>query len=144
MDDIDVARGSGKTKRRCELDATLPTEHVDAATRIELSGQINSATRDADGYSMSVGDRAVRQLHEHSLRATDTQGRTPMGNSLACQSLVINLLPTRAPRATTLRITKVEWNSRRADVGTAIVATTIGGVISFLASIVAIPGAGIG
>ena len=76
--------------------------------------------------------------------ASERQGLTAMGISLGCQSLVIILLATLAARATTFLITKVEWNSILAVVITVIVAATIGGVISFLASIIAIPVSGIG
>jgi membrane protease YdiL (CAAX protease family) len=73
----------------------------------------------------------------------ERQGLTAMGISLGCQSLVIILLATLAARATTFLITKVEWNSILAVVITVIVATSMGGVISFLASVIAIPVAGI-
>jgi membrane protease YdiL (CAAX protease family) len=76
--------------------------------------------------------------------ASERQGLTAMGISLGCQSLIILMLATLASRATTFLITKVEWNSILAVVVTVTVAATIGGVISFLASIVAIPVAGIG
>ena len=75
--------------------------------------------------------------------ASERQGLTAMGISLGCQSLVIILLATLAARATTFLTAKVEWNSILAVVVTVIVATTIGGLISFLASIIAIPVAGI-
>jgi hypothetical protein len=75
--------------------------------------------------------------------ASERQGLTAMGISLGCQSLVIILLATLAARATTFLITKVEWNSILAVVITVIVATSMGGVISFLASVIAIPVAGI-
>jgi hypothetical protein len=74
---------------------------------------------------------------------SETQGRTAMGISLACQSLVVILLGTLAVRATTFLITKAGWNSILAVVVTVLAATTIGGVISFLASVIAIPVAGI-
>ena len=76
--------------------------------------------------------------------ASERQGLTAMGISLGCQSLVIIVLATLAARATTFLTTKVEWNSILAVIITVLVAATIGGVISFLASIVAIPVAGIG
>ena len=75
--------------------------------------------------------------------ASERQGLTAMGIALGCQSLVIILLATLAARATTFLTTKVQWNSILAVVVTVIVAATIGGLISFLASIVAIPVAGI-
>ena len=76
--------------------------------------------------------------------ASERQGLTAMGISLGCQSLVIILLATLAARATTFLTTKVKWSSILAVVVTVLIAATIGGVISFLASIVAIPVAGIG
>ena len=75
--------------------------------------------------------------------ASERQGLTAMGLSLGCQSLVVILLGTLAARVTTFLITKVEWNSILAVVVTVLAATTIGGVISFLASVIAIPIAGI-
>jgi hypothetical protein len=75
--------------------------------------------------------------------ASERQGLTAMGLSLGCQSLVIILLATLAARVTTFLITKVEWNSILAVALTVMVAATIGGVISFLASVIAIPVAGI-
>ena len=75
--------------------------------------------------------------------ASERQGLTAMGIALGCQSLVIILLATLAARATRFLTTKVQWNSILAVVVTVIVAGTIGGLISFLASIVAIPVAGI-
>ena len=75
--------------------------------------------------------------------ASERQGLTAMGLSLGCQSLVVILLATLAARATTFLITKVEWNGVLAVVVTVFIAVTIGGVISFLASLIAIPVAGI-
>ena len=75
--------------------------------------------------------------------ASERQGLTAMGLSLGCQSLVVILLATLAARATTFLITKVEWNSILAVAVTVFAAATIGGVISFLASVIAIPIAGV-
>jgi membrane protease YdiL (CAAX protease family) len=75
--------------------------------------------------------------------ASERQGLTAMGISLGCQSIVVILLGTFAARATTWLITKVQWNSTLAVVITVIVATIIGGAVSFLASVLAIPVAGI-
>ncbi len=75
--------------------------------------------------------------------AGERQGLTAMGLSLGCQSILVILLATLAARVTRFLITKVEWNSILAVVITVLVATTIGGVISFLASVIAIPVAGI-
>ena len=75
--------------------------------------------------------------------ASERQGLTAMGISLGCQSLVVILLATVAARATTFLITKVGWNSILAVAITVLVAGTIGGVIAFLSTIIAIPIAGI-
>ena len=75
--------------------------------------------------------------------ASERQGLTAMGLSLGCQSLAVILLAALAARATRFLITRVEWNSILAVVVTVLVATMIGGVISFLVSVVAIPIAGI-
>lgn len=75
--------------------------------------------------------------------ARESQGLTAMGLSLGCQSILVILLATLAARATRFLITKVEWNSILAVVITVLVATTIGGVISFLVSVIAIPVAGV-
>src|SRR5690349_6460642 len=76
--------------------------------------------------------------------ASEKQGLTAMGISLACQSLVVIVLATLAARATTFLVTKVGWNSVLAVVITVLVAAIIGGVIGFLSMIIAIPIAGIG
>jgi len=75
--------------------------------------------------------------------ASERQGLTAMGISLACQGIAILLLGMFAARATRFLITKVEWNSILAVVITVLVATTIGGVISFLSAVITIPVAGI-
>lgn len=75
--------------------------------------------------------------------ASERQGLTAMGLSLGCQSLAVILLAALAARATSFLITRVEWNSILAVVVTVLVATMIGGVISFLVSVVAIPIVGI-
>ena len=75
---------------------------------------------------------------------SERQGGIAMGLSLGCQSLVIILLAALAARATTFLITKAEWNSIFAVVVTVLIASVMGGVISFLTSIIAIQVAGIG
>lgn len=75
--------------------------------------------------------------------AGEQQGLTAMGISLACQSIVILLLATLAARATNFLVTRVSWNGILAVVVTVLLATMIGGTISFLSSILAIPIAGI-
>lgn len=73
----------------------------------------------------------------------ERQGVTAMGISLACQSLVIILLALFAARSTKFLITRVNWNSILAIIITVLVATMIGGAISFLSSVISIPVAGI-
>ena len=75
--------------------------------------------------------------------ASERQGLTALGLSLGCQSIVVILLATLAARATKFLIAKAEWNSILAVVVTVLIASVMGGVISFLASIIAIPVAGI-
>ncbi|HLO16282.1 MAG TPA: hypothetical protein VK206_15725 [Anaerolineales bacterium] len=75
--------------------------------------------------------------------ASERQGLMAVGISLACQGIVIILLGIFAARSTNFLIKKVEWNSILAVVVTVLVATTIGGIISFLASVISIPVAGI-
>lgn len=74
---------------------------------------------------------------------SERQGLTAMGLSLGCQSIVIILLATLAARATTFLITKAEWNSILAVTLVVLIATTIGGTLSFLATFMSIPLAGI-
>jgi hypothetical protein len=74
---------------------------------------------------------------------SERQGLTAIGISLACQSIVIILLGIFAARVTNFLITKVNWNSILAVVTTVLVAAMIGGAISFLSSVIAIPVAGI-
>ena len=71
------------------------------------------------------------------------QGLTAVGISLACQGIVIILLGIFAARSTNFLITKVQWDSILAVVTIVLLATTMGGVISFLSSVIAIPLAGI-
>lgn len=75
--------------------------------------------------------------------ASERQGLIAMGLSLGCQSLAVLLLGALAARATTFLITKVAWNGILAVSVTVLAATTIGGVIAFLSTILAIPVAGI-
>jgi hypothetical protein len=74
---------------------------------------------------------------------SERQGLTAMGLSLGCQSLVILLLGALAARATTFLTTRAKWNSILAVAVTVLAAATIGGVIAFLSTIIAIPVAGI-
>ena len=74
---------------------------------------------------------------------SEQQGATAMGISLGCQGIVLLLLAIFAARATRFLITKVNWNSILAVATTVLVATVIGGTISFLSTIISIPIAGI-
>ena len=74
---------------------------------------------------------------------SEREGLTAMGLSLGCQSLTVIFLAAFAARATRFLITKVEWNSILAVAVTVLAATTIGGVIAFLSSIVSIAVVGI-
>ena len=74
---------------------------------------------------------------------SERQGLTAMGISLACQGIVMILLGIFAARSTKFLITTVGWNNILAVVITVLVATTIGGTISILTSVIAIPVAGI-
>jgi hypothetical protein len=75
--------------------------------------------------------------------ASERQGVTALGIALACQSIVILLLGIFAAWATKFLITKVAWDHLLAVAMTVLVATTVGGTISFLVSVIAIPVAGI-
>jgi membrane protease YdiL (CAAX protease family) len=74
--------------------------------------------------------------------ASERQGATAMGIALACQSIVVISLGAFAARVTDFLITKIGWDRILAVIITVIVMTSIGGAISFLASIIAIPVAG--
>jgi membrane protease YdiL (CAAX protease family) len=75
--------------------------------------------------------------------AAEKQGLTAMGISLACQSIVVLLLATLAARATHFLVTRVSWNGILAVAVTVLLATMIGGTLSFVSSVIAIPLAGI-
>lgn len=74
---------------------------------------------------------------------SERQGVTAMGISLGCQGIVLILLAVFAARATRFLITRVNWNGILAVATTVLVATVIGGAISFLSTIISIPIAGI-
>ncbi|HSL29211.1 MAG TPA: hypothetical protein VK900_08445 [Anaerolineales bacterium] len=74
---------------------------------------------------------------------SERQGVTAMGISLGCQGVVLILLAVFAARATRFLIASVNWNSILAVATTVLVATVIGGAISFLSTIISIPIAGI-
>src|SRR5688500_2407949 len=70
---------------------------------------------------------------------SERQGVTAIGISLGCQGIVLLLLAIFAARATRFLITKVNWNSILAVATTVLVASVIGGAISFLSTIISIP-----
>ena len=74
---------------------------------------------------------------------SERQGLTAMGISLGCQSLIILLLGALAARSTHFLITRVNWNSILTITITVLTGSMIGGTISFLATIISIPIAGI-
>ena len=76
--------------------------------------------------------------------ASERQGATAMGIALACQSVVVIFLGIFAAWATNFLVAKVGWDRFLAIVVTVLVTTSVGGAISFLASLLAIPVAGIG
>ena len=75
--------------------------------------------------------------------ASERQGLTAMGISLACQGVVMLLAGIFARWLTNFLITKATWNNMMAVVTAVLLATSMGGAISFLSMIVAIPIAGI-
>jgi hypothetical protein len=75
--------------------------------------------------------------------ASERQGVTAMGISLVCQGVGIILLGILAGRLTNLLITKFNCNQILAVVITVAVGTLVGGSISFLSIVIAIPLAGI-
>lgn len=75
--------------------------------------------------------------------ASERQGVTAMGVSLACQGVAILVLAILAARVTRFLITRVSWNSILAVTVTVLAATAIGGALSFLSMVIAIPVAGI-
>jgi hypothetical protein len=74
---------------------------------------------------------------------SERQGVTAMGISLACQGMGMILLGIFAGWMTNFIITKFNWNNILAVVIAVIVGTLIGGFISFLSIVIAIPVAGI-
>lgn len=73
----------------------------------------------------------------------ERQGVTAMGISLACQGAVLILAGLSARWMTNFLITKADWNHSMAVVTAVLVAASVGGAISFLSVIIAIPVAGI-
>jgi hypothetical protein len=75
--------------------------------------------------------------------ASERQGVTSMGISLACQGVAIVLAAILAGRLTNLVISKFNWNNVVAVIVAVIAGTFVGGLVSFLSVIIAIPVAGI-
>jgi hypothetical protein len=75
--------------------------------------------------------------------ASERQGLTAIGLALACQGVVMLLAGILARWMTNFLITKATWNNIMAIVTAVLVAASIGGAISFLSMIIAIPIAGI-
>jgi len=75
--------------------------------------------------------------------ASERQGVTAMGISLVCQGIGVILLGLLAGRLTNLLITKFNWNKTLAVIIAVMAGTAVGGLISFLSTVIAIPVAGI-
>jgi hypothetical protein len=75
--------------------------------------------------------------------ASERQGLTAMGLSLGCQGIVMLLAGIFARWLTNFLITKATWNNIMAVSTAVLVASSVGGAISFLSMIIAIPIAGI-
>jgi hypothetical protein len=75
--------------------------------------------------------------------ASERQGLTAIGLSLACQGVVMILAGIFARWLTNFLITKATWNNIMAVATAVLVTASIGGAISFLSMIIAIPVAGI-
>ena len=75
--------------------------------------------------------------------ASERQGFTAMGISLACQGITALLVGLLAGRVTNLLISKFNWNNILAVAAAVIPRTALGGLVSFLSVIIAIPLAGI-
>ena len=75
--------------------------------------------------------------------ASERQGVTAMGISLVCQGVGVILAGMLAWWLTNLAITRFNWNKVLAVITATIAGTLLGGLISFLSIIIAIPMAGI-
>jgi hypothetical protein len=75
--------------------------------------------------------------------ASERQGLTAMVLSLGCQGVVMLLAGVVARWLTNFLITKATWNNIMAVITAVLVAASVGGAISFLSMIIAIPLAGI-
>jgi hypothetical protein len=76
--------------------------------------------------------------------ASERQGMTAMGISLVCQGIGVILMGFLAAWATNLMIARFNWNKVLAVIIAVFVGTLLGGVISFLSTLIGIPLAGIG
>ena len=74
---------------------------------------------------------------------SESQGMTAMGISLVCQGVGVILVGVLAGWLTNLVITKFNWNKVMAIIVAVILGVVIGGTISFVATIISIPLAGI-
>jgi hypothetical protein len=75
--------------------------------------------------------------------ASESQGVTAMGISLACQSVGLILIGIFTWRSTRLLISKFGWNAAAAVIVSVIGGTVLGMGISFLSALISIPVAGI-
>ncbi len=75
--------------------------------------------------------------------ASERQGIAALGISLICQGASVILAALLAWRMTSLIITKLSWNTILAVVIAVVAGTFLGGLLSFLSIIIAIPMAGI-
>jgi hypothetical protein len=75
--------------------------------------------------------------------AGERQGVTALSISLACQGVIILLAALLARWLTHFLITKADWNNIMAVASAVLVAASVGGAISFLSMILAIPLGGI-
>lgn len=75
--------------------------------------------------------------------ASERQGVTAMGLSLVCQGVGIILSVLLAGWLTSLTITKFNWSTTVAAMVAVIAGTFVGGLLSFLSIIIALPIAGI-
>src|SRR5829696_9410273 len=75
--------------------------------------------------------------------ASERQGIAALGISLICQGAGVILAALLAWRITNLIITKLNWNVILAVIIAVVAGTFLGGLLSFLSVIIAIPMAGI-
>jgi hypothetical protein len=75
--------------------------------------------------------------------ASERQGITAMGISLACQGAVILMAGIFARWLAHFLIARAEWSHNMAIISAVVLAASVGGAMSFLAMILSIPVAGI-